>query len=486
MKGGQRSVASGLGVLAGLVLVTWGLSNGQATLGRVGQEVLWFLVVFLIVIPIHELGHALAGFLVGHRIRSVVIGVGRPLLVFNLAGVAVTINLLPLGGLTMGMPRRGGWLRVRLWIFAAGGPAANLLLCYVLPPPLRPRGTSRLPGLGHRRAASVGDHCRQRELVGVAAQPDSVQDRRRAGLGRLFAVHDPVLEGRADRRGAGGGRGGPLDRGVASGRHRSGGAAGRSARGALSGACSDGELDGLGAPPSGSPPGGDRLVAPVPGPGDAPAVGRLSEEQHRLRRGGAGRSGELRRGRRLLGRGDGGPPRADAVRRHARRRAGTPRARRRGAAAAPACGGDSHARPQPGLQPRVAGQRAGDAGPPGRGPPRAGRRPTVEPGLRAARRGRGGSAGGPRRARGTAGRDRSAAGDRMGEVGRPRALEADRARPGLRLHAGAARRGVARHLHTPPRAGRHAQPRAHGPRWRSAPATCGWRPPAIRPPRRRS
>jgi tetratricopeptide (TPR) repeat protein len=132
VKAGQRSVASGLGILGGFVLVAWTLSNGQVALGRVGQEVLWFLVVFLIVIPIHELGHALAGFLVGHRIRSVVIGVGRPLLVFNLAGVAVTINLLPLGGLTMGTPRTGGWLRVRLWVFAAGGPAANLLLCYVL------------------------------------------------------------------------------------------------------------------------------------------------------------------------------------------------------------------------------------------------------------------------------------------------------------------------------------------------------------------
>ena len=132
VKAAQKSVASGLGVLAGLVLVTWALSNGQGSLGRFGHEVLWFLVVFLIVIPVHELGHALAGFLVGHRIRSVVIGVGRPLLAFTLAGVAVTINLLPLGGLTMGMPRRGGWLRIRLWIFAAGGPAANLLLCYLL------------------------------------------------------------------------------------------------------------------------------------------------------------------------------------------------------------------------------------------------------------------------------------------------------------------------------------------------------------------
>ncbi len=132
MKAGRRSVASGVGVLAGFVFVTWALSNGQLSLGRAGGELFWFLVVFLIVIPIHEFGHALAGFLVGHRIRSVVVGVGRPLVAFDLAGVAIRINLLPFGGLTMGTPRAGGWLRLRIWIFAAGGPAANVALCYVL------------------------------------------------------------------------------------------------------------------------------------------------------------------------------------------------------------------------------------------------------------------------------------------------------------------------------------------------------------------
>jgi hypothetical protein len=150
----QRSVLSGLGVLLGFVLVTWGLSSRQGTLGWAGSQILWFLVIFLVVIPIHELGHAVAGLLVGHRIRSVVIGVGPPLLAFDLAGVAIRINLLPLGGLTMGTPRASGWLRLRLWIFAAGGPAANVALCYVL---------QRL--YGHDAAVTVEQH----RLASVAA-----------------------------------------------------------------------------------------------------------------------------------------------------------------------------------------------------------------------------------------------------------------------------------------------------------------------------
>ena len=134
----------------------------------------------------------------------------------------------------------------------------------------------------------------------------------------------------------------------------------------------------------------------------------------------------------------------------------------RGVAAAPARGGGAHARPQPGLQPRVTGQRAGDVGPHGGGPPRAGRGPADESGVRAARGRRGGPARGPRCARRAAGRDGSAAGNRMGEVGRARALEAGRARPGLRLHARAARRGVARGRDAHSRRGRHAQSGAGG------------------------
>ena len=137
----------GVSVLAGFVLVTRALSNGEVSLGWAGTEIFWFLVVFLVVIPIHELGHALAGFLVGYRIRGVVIGVGSPLLAFNVAGVAIRINLLPFGGLTLGTPRGGSWLRLRLWVFALGGPAANVALCYVL---------RRL--YGHADAATAEQH----------------------------------------------------------------------------------------------------------------------------------------------------------------------------------------------------------------------------------------------------------------------------------------------------------------------------------------
>jgi tetratricopeptide (TPR) repeat protein len=98
-----------------------------------GFQAVWFLSVFVVVIPLHELGHAIAGILVGHKIKAIIIGAGPRLLSFTVAGAAVQINVLPLGGVTMGFPRPGaGWPRLRQWIFAAGGPAANLAVYFVL------------------------------------------------------------------------------------------------------------------------------------------------------------------------------------------------------------------------------------------------------------------------------------------------------------------------------------------------------------------
>jgi tetratricopeptide (TPR) repeat protein len=117
--------------IAGLVVAV-AVAGAGASLGKVGLEVVWFLAIFVVVIPVHELGHALAGALVGFQIRSVIVGVGPPLFTFQVAGVAVRVNVLPLAGATMGIPRRKSWVRLRMWIFAAGGPGANLIVYLIL------------------------------------------------------------------------------------------------------------------------------------------------------------------------------------------------------------------------------------------------------------------------------------------------------------------------------------------------------------------
>jgi hypothetical protein len=99
----------------------------------VAWQLSYFLVLFALIIPVHELGHAIAAAAVGFRVASIVVGTGPPLGAFRFLGVEVQINLLPLGGLTMALPRRPyPSLRLRQWILTAGGPAANVLIYVAL------------------------------------------------------------------------------------------------------------------------------------------------------------------------------------------------------------------------------------------------------------------------------------------------------------------------------------------------------------------
>ena len=79
-----------LGVCATLI------AGSVAPQSRVAEQLAYFLILFVLIIPIHELGHAVAGALVGFRIMSIVVGSGPPLAAFRWLGVNVQINLLPL------------------------------------------------------------------------------------------------------------------------------------------------------------------------------------------------------------------------------------------------------------------------------------------------------------------------------------------------------------------------------------------------------
>jgi tetratricopeptide (TPR) repeat protein len=104
-----------------------------APLSTASQYLLPFVAFYLLIIPAHELGHAVAGLLVGHRITMLRIGVGPLLFVRHVGGVTLQIHALPLGGATRGFPSRPRRaLRLREWIFAAGGLVANVVLYLVL------------------------------------------------------------------------------------------------------------------------------------------------------------------------------------------------------------------------------------------------------------------------------------------------------------------------------------------------------------------
>ena len=99
----------------------------------VASQLVYFLVLFALIIPLHELGHAIAGAIVGYRVLNISVGAGPLLAGFRILDVNVQINLLPLGGMTAAYARRTyGWTRLRQWIFVAGGPAANVAISFGL------------------------------------------------------------------------------------------------------------------------------------------------------------------------------------------------------------------------------------------------------------------------------------------------------------------------------------------------------------------
>ena len=86
-----------------------------------------FLVTSWLVLFLHELGHAVAGDLVGMRIYEIKVGSGPRILAFRMSGISVEFNLLPLAGIVRAFPSFSG-RRSQMILFTAGGPAASILL----------------------------------------------------------------------------------------------------------------------------------------------------------------------------------------------------------------------------------------------------------------------------------------------------------------------------------------------------------------------
>jgi tetratricopeptide (TPR) repeat protein len=94
--------------------------------------------MYLCLVPavvFHEIGHAIASKAVGFPLRWISIGHGRELFDKRIFGVRWRVSLIPFSGVTMIMPHLTSWLRLRLWLVVAAGPAVNIALiviCYFI------------------------------------------------------------------------------------------------------------------------------------------------------------------------------------------------------------------------------------------------------------------------------------------------------------------------------------------------------------------
>lgn len=92
----------------------------------------WLQLVLIIFTPLfvllHEIGHAIAGVLVGYQISEIRLGSGAFVAAPKWLGIAWHFRLYPYGGLCFGYPKKEPATRWQTTWFVLGGPLTNLVL----------------------------------------------------------------------------------------------------------------------------------------------------------------------------------------------------------------------------------------------------------------------------------------------------------------------------------------------------------------------
>lgn len=107
--------------------------------GQFGLGMIFVLGVMVLLILLHELSHAIAGWLLGGRVFGIHLGVGRLLFQRWLGNFYVGVSLLPASGICfVGFPPGKG-NRLRFGLMVLAGPLFHLLLLLLLLPSPRAR-----------------------------------------------------------------------------------------------------------------------------------------------------------------------------------------------------------------------------------------------------------------------------------------------------------------------------------------------------------
>jgi tetratricopeptide (TPR) repeat protein len=118
----------GLPLLLGFLEVAAERAPARALLGAVfAANVASFVACLVVSLGAHELGHGLAGTLLGFK-TIVTVGVGRTLFEARAFGQTIILRALPFFGLTFVAPRRTAFVRSRVWLVYAAGPAVHVFV----------------------------------------------------------------------------------------------------------------------------------------------------------------------------------------------------------------------------------------------------------------------------------------------------------------------------------------------------------------------
>ncbi len=119
----------GITALAGLALIA---TAPESLFGWMFLNFFLGIIFMIISIVPHELGHVIAGALLGMSVHKVTIGYGRLVYAAQFFGKRVEFRALPIGGLTYLLNKSARFFRLRKLIAVAAGPLVNLLIVLIL------------------------------------------------------------------------------------------------------------------------------------------------------------------------------------------------------------------------------------------------------------------------------------------------------------------------------------------------------------------
>jgi tetratricopeptide (TPR) repeat protein len=123
-----RSFLRDLVIIVGCGLFIYALSPSSSTAKAIVLHTSLILLFLIPLIVIHELTHAGVAKLVGLRVFGIMIGIGKTIWSGKFLGTDWTINLLPLGGITLVGTRPVALIRPKLFLIYLAGPASHMIM----------------------------------------------------------------------------------------------------------------------------------------------------------------------------------------------------------------------------------------------------------------------------------------------------------------------------------------------------------------------
>ncbi len=116
-----------------LVLMLLGFSLDIATDYEPGKlAAIAFLVAWIPLTFIHELGHAIAAKLVGWEVKELVVGIGKIMKEFHFGRAKIELRTIPIGGYMLPDYSEKNWGRLKSAFVYFAGPGIELLICLLI------------------------------------------------------------------------------------------------------------------------------------------------------------------------------------------------------------------------------------------------------------------------------------------------------------------------------------------------------------------